>query len=186
MERCKSLKAVSPTKPQEGQRSRPRRFPNNPKQVTCLLVGFFTLFYLGSVIPRRISISPTESVGHYIFLYKRHFDPAKIKKNSLVVVPFYTKIRPHCWPCLVVKYLKCDSGDRLEVKNGLDFFCNGIFLGRAKTHSKKGVPVKVFQYNGIIPQGKFFAFGGCVDSYDSRYVGFIDKKDIKAIALPII
>ena len=156
------------------------------KKIICLIIGFLTLFYLGSIIPRRISISPTESVGHYIFLYKTRFDPQRLKKDTLVVVPFYTKLRPNCWPCLVVKRIKCNAGDTLEVKNHLDFFCNGVFLGRAKTHSKKGEPVKVFQYNGVIPEGKIFVLGGCPDSYDSRYVGFIDKKDIKAVVLPII
>lgn len=152
----------------------------------CLLLGMVTLFYTGWMIPKRISISPTPSVGHYIFLYKRNFKPSDIKKESLVVVPLYTKIVPNCWPCLVVKYVACDSGDRLEVKNGREFYCNGQFLGFAKTHSKKGVPVKIFQYHGIIPKGKFFAMGTCIDSYDSRYIGLEDKSAIKALAVPLI
>ena len=158
----------------------------NKKQVLCTLTGFLALIYLGSVIPRRISISPTPSIGHYVFLYKRHFKPSDIEKGSLVVVPLYTRIVPHCRPCLVVKYIRCDSGERLDVRNRREFYCNNVFLGMAKTHSKKGVPVKIFQYHGVIPEGKFFAMGTCIDSYDSRYVGLEKKSDIKAIALPII
>jgi len=154
--------------------------------VVCTLVGFLALIYLGSVIPRRISISPTPSIGHYVFLYKRHFKPSDIRKGSLVVVPLYTKLVPHCRPCMVVKYVRCDSGERLDVRNKKEFYCNNVFLGRAKTHSKKGVPVEIFQYHGIIPQGKFFAMGTSIDSYDSRYVGLENKDDIQAIALPII
>ena len=144
------------------------------------------LTYTGYTIPRRISISPTPSVGHYIFLYKRHFKPSEIKKNTLVVLPLYTKLVAHCWPCLVVKYVTCDSGERLDVKRTREFYCDDRFLGLAKTHSKKGVPVKIFQYHGIIPKGKFFAMGTCIDSYDSRYIGLEKKSDIKAIAVPII
>ena len=155
------------------------------RSVASLLIAGVTLFYTGWMIPKRISISPTPSVGHYVFLYKRHFKRSDIKKGALVVVPLYTKLIPNCWPCLAVKYNACDSGERLDVRNYIEFFCNGKFLGIAKTHSKKGVPVKVFQYHGIIPEGKFFAMGTCIDSYDSRYIGLEDKSAVKAIALPI-
>jgi len=156
------------------------------KSLVSLFMGFLALCYTGWIIPERISLSPTSSIGHYVFLYKSHFKPSDISKGSLVVVPLYTRIVPHCWPCLAVKYIRCDSGERLDVRNSREFYCNNVFLGMAKTHSKKGVPVKIFQYNGIIPKGKFFAMGTCIDSYDSRYVGLENKRDIKAIAVPII
>jgi signal peptidase I len=155
------------------------------KKILCALAGYLCLFYLGFIIPERISISPTDSVGAHVFLYKDNFRQSDLRKGLLVVVPLYTKLRPNCWPCLVVKYIKCDAGDLLEVKNHGEFFCNNVFLGSAKTHSKEGIPVKAFEYNGIIPEDKFFAMGSCIDSYDSRYVGLEDKNDIKAIALPV-
>ena len=169
----------------------PRKvFKKTPRQtgksLACLALGFLALCYTGWLIPQRISLSPTPSVGHYVFLYKKHFKPSDVRKGSLVVVPLYTKLVPHCWPCLVVKYVRCESGERLDVRNVREFYCNNVFLGRAKTRSKMGVPVKVFQYHGIIPEGKFFAMGTCIDSYDSRYVGLEKKSDIKAIAVPII
>jgi type IV secretory pathway protease TraF len=71
------------------------------------------------------------------------------------------------------------------VKHHGEFFCNNVYLGSAKTHSKNGVPVKAFEYDGIIPEGKFFAMGTCPDSYDSRYVGLENKHDIKAVAVPL-
>jgi type IV secretory pathway protease TraF len=155
------------------------------KKTLYALAGYLCLFYLGTIIPERISISPTDSVGAHVFLYKKDFRPSDLCKGDLVVVPLYTKLRPNCWPCLVVKYIKCDAGDLLEMKNHGEFFCNNVFLGSAKTNSKEGIPVKAFEYNGIIPEGKFFAMGSCIDSYDSRYVGLEDKNDIKAVALPV-
>jgi type IV secretory pathway protease TraF len=157
----------------------------NKKKIIYALAGYLSFFYVGYVIPARISISPTDSVGAHVFFYKQHYKPVDLQKDALVVVPLYTRIRKHCWPCLVVKYLKCDAGDRLEVKNHGEFFCNNIYLGSAKTHSKTGVPVKAFEYDGVIPEGKFFAMGSCADSYDSRYVGLEDKGDIKGIAVPL-
>lgn len=150
-----------------------------------MLAGYLSLFYLGTIIPEKISVSPTDSVGAHVFLYKKNFKTTDLRKGSLVVIPMYTRLRPQCWPCLVVKYIKCDAGDLLEVKNHGEFFCNNVFLGSAKTHSKEGIPVKAFEYNGIIPEGRFFAMGSCIDSYDSRYVGLEDKNDIKAIVLPV-
>ena len=169
----------------------PRKFLENIRNQTgrrlaCSFVGFLVLVYTGWVIPRKISISPTPSVGHYVFLYKKHFKVSDIRKGSLVVVPLYTRLVPHCRPCLVIKYLRCDSGDRLDVRNAREFYCDNLFLGTAKTHSKKGVPVKIFQYHGVIPHGQFFAMGTCRDSYDSRYIGLEKKDDIKAIAVPLI
>ena len=157
----------------------------NKKKIICALVGYLSFFYAGYVIPAKISLSPTDSVGAHVFFYKQHYKPSDLRKDTLVVMPFYTKIRKRCWPCLVVKYIKCDAGDRLEVKHQGEFFCNNIYLGSAKTHSKEGVPVKRFEYDGIIPEGKFFAMGSCADSYDSRYVGLEDKHDIQAIAMPL-
>jgi len=169
----------------------PRKFFENISRQTgrslaCSFVGFLVLVYTGWVIPQRISISPTPSVGHYVFLYKRHFKISDIRKGALVVVPLFTRLVPHCRPCLVIKYLTCDSGERLDVRNSREFYCDNVFLGIAKTHSKRGVPVKIFQYHGIIPNGKFFAMGTCRDSYDSRYIGLEKKDDIKAIAVPLI
>ena len=157
----------------------------NRKKIICILAGYLSIAYAGIIIPERISISPTDSVGAHVFYYKQHFKRTDIHKDALVVVPLYTRIRPKCWPCLVVKYIKCDAGDKLGVTHHGEFFCNNVYLGRAKTHSREGVPVQRFEYDGIIPEGKFFAMGSCMDSYDSRYMGLEDKSDIKAVAVPL-
>ena len=92
---------------------------------------------------------------------------------------------PNCQPCTVVKKIVCIEGEHFKV-NHRNFFCNGKYIGTAKTHSKDGAPVKTFSYNGVIPTDKLFVMGACIDSYDSRYFGFIDKKDIKASVVPVI
>lgn len=72
-----------------------------------------------------------------------------------------------------MKKVGCNEGDIIERK-GLDFYCNGVFISRAKTHDKKGNPTQLFDYSGAIPAGKFFAIGDHIDSYDSKYWGFAD------------
>ena len=159
-------------------------FPESKRWIG-LMIGIASLCYAGAMIPRNISISPTDSVGAHIFFLKKHFKKADLKKDALVVLPFYTHIRPNCWPCMVVKYIKCQAGEKLEERQKLNFYCNNVFLGTAMTHSSKGVPVKPFRFNGIIPEGKFFAMGVSQNSYDSRYVGLENIKDVKDIAIPM-
>ena len=149
------------------------------------MIGIAALCYVGTMIPRNISLSPTDSVGAHVFFLKKHFKKSDLKEGALVILPFYTHIRPHCWPCMVVKYIKCDAGEKLETRHRLEFYCNNVYLGTALTHSSKGVPVKPFHFEGIIPPGKFFAMGVSQNSYDSRYVGLEKKKDVKDIAIPL-
>jgi type IV secretory pathway protease TraF len=71
-----------------------------------------------------------------------------------------------------VKLLACSPGDHLE-NRGRDFYCNGDFIGTAKTHSLKGEPLAHFEYNGAIPPGHYFAVGETKHSFDSKYWGFV-------------
>lgn len=86
-----------------------------------------------------------------------------------------------CSGVKVTKKVGCVGGDLLEVRNGNAFFCNHILIGHAKSTTKDGRPLKMFVYNGIIPEGKLFAFGMNKDSYDSRYYGFVDMSDVQRL-----
>ena len=154
------------------------------KRLFCFVIGIASITYAGASIPAKLSISPTNSVGYHLFFYKKNFRKSDLKKNTMVVVPLYTRLIDNCWPCLAVKYIKCDEGDNLRAETGT-FFCNDIYLGAAKTHSKQGTPVKAFKYNGRIPENYFFDMGTHIDSYDSRYIGLVNKDEIKAVAIPV-
>ena len=97
----------------------------------------------------------------------------------------YTKLRPDCWPCRVVKKIACQEGDLLTVDGG-NFYCNNEYIGHAKAHANDGTPLAAFQFNGAIPSGKLFVTGPCIDSYDSKYIGFIQKTDIQAVVVPLL
>ena len=153
------------------------------KRVLGLVVGISAIGYAGASIPAKISISPTNSVGYHIFFYKKNFRKCDLKKDTMVVVPLYTRVIDNCWPCLAVKYIKCNEGDNLRAEAG-SFFCNNVFLGSAKSHSKKGMPVEAFTYNGTILKNYFFDMGTDINSYDSRYTGLVSKNEVKAVAIP--
>ncbi len=82
------------------------------------------------------------------------------------------------------KRVMCEGGDILAVKDNW-FYCNGQFLGVGKHYTLKGEPVKLFIYNGTIPKDHLFVMGTHRDSFDSRYFGFINTADIKAIEYPL-
>jgi conjugal transfer pilin signal peptidase TrbI len=156
-----------------------------PRKGLCLLAGFLILSFVGAVIPGRLSISLSNSVGYRLFYYKPQFTSSLLKKDTFVLFDVYTKLRPDCWPCQVVKKIACVEGDVLSQEE-TTFYCNEEYIGTAKPFATDGTPLQAFQFNGVIPRGKLFVVGACVDSYDSRYIGFIDKKDVKAIVVPII
>lgn len=128
-------------------------------------------------IPYRIGLIDTPSVYKKIVIYKLEKpDDIKIKKNGMYVfkLPVETKYYPK--GDLFIKYAKCLPGERLEVK-GLKFYCNGTLIAIARKTDSKGVPVKHFEYNGTIPKGEYFMYAPHPRSFDSRYWGFVPKKN---------
>ncbi|RMG69050.1 MAG: hypothetical protein D6710_09360 [Nitrospirae bacterium] len=84
----------------------------------------------------------------------------------------------------IIKRVVCVEGERFY-NIDRDYYCDGIYLGTAKTRSLTGKPLEQFKYDGIIPHGYFVAFGSDKNSFDSRYFGLVKECEVKAIAKPI-
>ena len=136
----------------------------------------------GTQIPGRLSLNLSDSVKPRLFFLVK--SPTGVKKGNYVI--FTPKnIDQYINGKTLVKKLTCDEGDTLYERDK-DYFCNGnINLGRAKDFSLEGEKLKNFIYNGVIPKGFCFVSGSNRNSYDSRYWGFLRKKDVKARAFPI-
>jgi signal peptidase I len=92
---------------------------------------------------------------------------------------------------LFVKYMRCIPGNKLKtvkIKKHYHYYCNSKYLGYGRNYSAhgKGFKLRHFIFNGVIPKNRYFAMGTAWDSYDSRYWGFVRKKEIIGIAYPII
>lgn len=152
-----------------------------------LFVVLFSLcFWLSTGFWKHFTISRTDSAGAHFFYYSKNFNPDEITQNQFVMFPVVTKLEPLCWPkaCNMIKRVGCDEGGKL-VTSGKEFYCNGFFLGKAKDFSKRGDPLTAFHYNGIIPQGYAFMVNDHKDSYDSRYYGLVQKKNVSALVTPL-
>jgi signal peptidase I len=156
---------------------------NKIKQFAGTLIGILAIMYAGSEIPKRITVTISDSVNHRIFYKQTLFDQKDIKKGSYVMVELYSEL-VKCSPCLIVKRVAGVAGD-LIVSRDLDYFCNGKYLGKAKTHSMTGKPLTSYKKNGLIPENTIFLMGDSPDSFDSRYYGPMELKHVKAIARPI-
>ena len=160
----------------------------------------FAFNYIASQMWSHITISPTASAGAHVFYYTGDFDRDGLKKHTWIRLPRQvpknlvgTNCKPDCEPsreysdvclCNTIKKIACAEGDNLVAKNR-EFYCNNYPLGVSKTHSKKGVPLDSFEYEGIIPENHVFLMNEHKDSYDSRYYGLVSKNEITALVTPL-
>jgi len=98
---------------------------------------------------------------------------------------------------LLTKQVLCAYPKTLK-KEGMDFYCcSGVcrHLHTAMKKTPKGTKLIPFNPCGgnpytskcevKIPEGKYYLGTNVPDGYDSRYMGFFDKKDVLAVLTPI-
>jgi type IV secretory pathway protease TraF len=82
---------------------------------------------------------------------------------------------------LLTKQVACVEGMTVSF-NGTAFACDGKPLGgEVIRKTSDGREVKVSDFQGVIPEGKVFVIGTHPRSFDSRYLGLLDRKDIKRV-----
>ena len=156
---------------------------NRKKRVTFVIL--LALIFIGAgSIPGRISVTLSPSLKHRIFLLNSPHQN-KLETGSYVMFMLSAPHFKNGKPQRVIKEVGCSAGEELINKEN-SFYCNGDFLGMAKEISLQGKKLTAFKYAGTVPEGKMFLTGSHKDSYDSRYFGFIDGKDILYVAYPII
>ena len=152
-----------------------RRIKIGRKEI-CIAALAVLFFMVGMAIPRHLTVTKTDSVRYRVFWEKGKGNPSR---GDYVRLPL---IEPQigCSPCSIVKRIGCLAGDTLKTE-GLNYFCNGQFMGQAKT----SITHAHFIYNGIIPPGRVFLIGDKETSYDSRYFGLKALADIETKLRPL-
>lgn len=141
------------------------------------------LVLAGAQLPGRIAITQSASVYHRVFFVSKL--TGKIERNQYVIFSLQHPLVNEGKIESITKKVACIEGDELKITIDKDFYCNDVFLGKAKDFSLKGEKLVFFMFNGIIPQDKMFVMGEHKDSFDSRYWGLLDVKDVKYTAWPI-
>ncbi len=156
----------------------------DPKRVTVCLAAVSALVF-GLLVPERIVVAISPSLDHRIFVVVKGFSPDEIKKGDYVVFTVRSHYIKDGKPSRLLKKVSCISGDKLETK-AREYYCDGEYLGMAKRYSLKGEPVDSFVYSGTVPEGMLFVTGNNPDSFDSRYLGFIERRNVEGIAHPLL
>jgi len=140
---------------------------------------YMTLFIIGALLvflTRSINWVVTPSINATLLRYS----DAPFKYGDYVTFTLNHPLANQGKGIEVTKKLICLPGDTLKIVQGVDFFCNDSFIGRAYTYSsdiKKALPVFTFQ--GTIPDNKGFVTGNHPKSFDSRNWGFITLSESK-------
>ncbi|MDH5543691.1 MAG: S26 family signal peptidase [Nitrospinota bacterium] len=162
------------------------RVLESKKKSVWLVLLLIPFVYIGSRIPENFAVTTSASLSHRIYFLVRLKKEDKIHRGDYVWIrSLSSKYIDDGKEFSAIKRVACNAGDLLEVSDQ-NYSCNGRYLGRAKRYSLKGVLLKDFIFNGIIPEGEIFVMGEHKDSFDSRYLGFIKRDNIGAVGIPII
>lgn len=179
------------------------------QQKVRFAIFMISLTVLGVILPSKFTVSLTKSLDHRIYYISRLPSPSEMKNGDYGVFFIRSKYFKNGEPIRLIKQIACDEGNML-VELNRHYYCvtdpkghsveelkkaitegrvvDGIvpyYIGRAKEFSLKGDPLEKFDYSGVIPKGRCFMAGHHKDSFDSRYWGFLDKREFKAKAYPV-
>jgi len=161
-----------------------------PREKAVVIV-FLAAILLGSFLPGRLIVALSDSLDHRLF-FMTGFNRDKIKNGDyLVFQGEKEEVEKHAKPMLnkklgkLIKKVGCAPGEVLTRDAQGQFFCQGIFIGKALEADSLKRPLPQFQYSGIVPEKNFFMIGTNPRSYDSKYFGFVDAGKILHKALPL-
>lgn len=175
--------------------------PNNNKTTKWTKFKIFILITLiliaGTAIPNYFAVTTTASLNKRIYFIKKSKQVEKLKTGDYVMFSLLKSKQENDLPAKLVRMIE-DGGEDLQIKRigcsageeikniGNEYYCKNELIARAKDYSLDGERLKKFEFSGKIPEGDMFLVGDHVDSYDSRYFGFIKTKDIIATVYPLL
>ena len=158
---------------------------NRREQVMALVV--LTSCLLGAWLPGQITVATSASLDHRVFLLRPV--PAQIETDDYLVFRHrdLAQVRQGLGANRerMIKRVGCRPGEWLHVDAEHRFSCDGRPLGQALATDSQGRPLPRFIHNGPVPEGQLFLVGTHPRSYDSRYFGFVDAREILHQALPL-
>ena len=154
---------------------------NHKLAVYLIALGVVSVLLL--LVHQRFAVTVTPSLRYKVF-YLKDRSGSEIRRGEYVLFNLDHPVTRELSFKKTIKQVACASGDRLSVIDR-DYYCNGLFIGRAKDLSLRNEQVTNFVYSGEVPSSSLFVMGHSRDSYDSRYFGFIGSNDIEKMAYPL-
>ena len=155
---------------------------------TIKIIMLIVLLSIGGLLPAHISVTLTPSLNHRVFFLIFNPDRNSIKKGDYIMFDMSKEIVRQFTDKQdtdkTLKIVGCMGGSFLTVVNK-DYYCDNEYLGKAKDVSLAGKPMENYVFNGTIPINSLFVIGQHKDSFDSRYFGFVDSRNVVAKAFPI-
>ena len=91
----------------------------------------------------------------------------------------------NCWVTPLLKVVGAKTGDHVHAdENGI--VVNGVVLAHSGSQPRDGFgqDMKIWRYDGIVPEGKVVLVNPMNLSFDSRYFGMVDTKQIREKVVP--
>ena len=162
-----------------------------------IFIVIILIVIAGAAIPEYFAVTITKSLNKRIYFINKGRQAEKLKTGDYVMFSLLKSKRESDLPAklvrmieddggyLQIKRIGCSAGE--ELKNiGNEFYCKNKLIAKAKEYSLGGERLRNFEFSGKIPEGNMFLVGDHVDSYDSRYFGFIKTTDIIATLYPLL
>jgi signal peptidase I len=162
-----------------------------------IFIVIILIVIAGAAVPNYFAVTTTPSLNKRIFFIIKSKQIEKLKTGDYVMFSLLKSKPESDLPPKLVRMIK-DDGEDSEIKKigcaageelkniGNEFYCKNKLIAKAKEYSLGGERLKKFEFSGKIPKGNMFLVGDHVDSYDSRYFGFIKAKDIIATLYPLL
>jgi len=152
-------------------------------KLAVYLIALGVVFVSLLLVHQRLAVTVTPSLRYKVF-YLKDRSGSEIRRGEYVLFNLDHPVTRELSFKKTIKQVACASGDHLSV-NDRDYYCNGLFIGRAKDLSLRNERVTNFAYSGEVPAYSLFVMGHSRDSYDSRYFGFISSSDVEKMAYPL-
>lgn len=130
-----------------------------------------------------IALNITKSLPDYFYIVDNQVATDGLKNNQTISFKFdIENDRYYEKESNFIKVIKCKEGDFLQNENSV-FKCNNKIIGVALPSDSQGMAIESFDFNKNIPKDSYFVMGTAMNSYDSRYWGFVKKEKITGVVI---
>lgn len=149
-----------------------------PKRLLIFsLIAFIIYIIIGEVFT-HIVVNISDSHSGTVF-WKSDKNPAK---NDFVYFDFKHPLLPKNFKTLSKK-LVCIEGNNLVINDSFIICNDQKYLIKRNQKTGSGKSIKQFYHEGVVPKNQAIVWGSNVESFDSRYWGFVEYRQLKTMLM---